>query len=54
MIKLIGFLFSGCWYKWKIINTEDVCYTNDFSSGLANRYTLQCEHCGNIKTKWAK
>lgn len=54
MIKLIGFLFSGCWHKWKIIKTEVVKYDNDFSVGTAYRYTLQCEHCGNIKTRIAK
>jgi hypothetical protein len=54
MIKLIGFLFSGCWHKWKIINTQVVHYNTEFSSGTAPRYILQCEHCGNIKAKLAK
>jgi len=54
MIKVIGFLFSGCWHKWKIIH-QDVLQYNDFgSSGTCINYTLQCEHCGNIKTKAAK
>ena len=34
MFKLIGFLFSGCWHKWKVINSEDVHYENEFSRGL--------------------
>ena len=54
MIKLIGFLFSGCWHKWKIINKVVINYDHEWSSGTAPRYTLQCEHCGNIKTKLAK
>lgn len=54
MIKLIGFLFSGCWHKWKIINQETVNYSSEFSKGTAVRYTLQCEHCGAIKAKLAK
>jgi hypothetical protein len=54
MFKLIGFLFSGCWHKWKIINTQVVSYSNEFSSGTAPCYTLQCERCGNIKAKLAK
>ena len=54
MIKLIGFLFSGCWHKWKTIDKAMVRYSNEFSSGQAPLYTLQCEHCGNIKTKLAK
>ena len=54
MIKLIGFLFSGCWHKWKIIHDENVDYRDDFSSGTATRYILQCECCGNVKAKLAK
>lgn len=54
MFKLIGFLFSGCWHKWKIIDMKVVNYDNEWSSGQAPRYTLQCEHCGNIKAKLAK
>lgn len=54
MFKLIGFLFSGCWHKWKIIRTELVNYNGEFSSGQAYRHTLQCEHCGNIKGKMVK
>lgn len=54
MIRLIGFLFSGCWHKWKTVDKAMINYDNEWSSGTAPRYTLQCEHCGNIKTKLAK
>lgn len=54
MIKLIGFLFGGCWHKWEIIDEQTVDYKHDFASGTATRYIMQCEHCGNIKTKLAK
>lgn len=54
MIKLIVFLFSGCWHKWKVIKEEHVCYKTEISSGEATRYVMQCEHCGNIKAKLAK
>jgi hypothetical protein len=54
MFKLLGFLFSGCWHKWKIIDMAVVNYDNDWSCGTAPRYILQCEHCGNIKAKIAK
>ncbi len=55
MIRLIGFLFSGCWHKWKIIDKGVYHYSNDMGdSGKCIQYTLQCEHCGNIKTKLAK
>lgn len=54
MIKLLNFLLTGCWHKWTAINRETVNYRSEFSSGTADRYILQCEHCGNIKTKLAK
>lgn len=54
MKRLIGFLLSGCFHKWKIINQRIVDYETEFSSGSCDRYTLQCEHCGNIKVKDAK
>lgn len=54
MIKLIGFLISGCWHKWKIIDQQTVDYRHDFASGTATRYVMQCEHCGSIKAKLAK
>ena len=54
MIKLFQLLWSGCWHKWKTIDVAIVNYNNDFSSGQAPRYTLQCERCGEIKTKLAK
>jgi hypothetical protein len=54
MIKLIGFLYSGCWHKWKIIDRQKVDYKGEFSSWTADRYVLQCEHCGNVKAKVAR
>ena len=40
MIKLIGFLYSGCWHKWKIIDRQKVDYKGEFSSWTADRYVL--------------
>lgn len=57
MFKLIGFLFSGCWHKWKIIDTEIVRIDDGWDgwgTKLGPRHTLQCEHCGKIKAKLAK
>ena len=55
MIKLIGFLFSGCWHKWTIIEKGVLHYSSDLGgSGTCNQYTLQCEHCGNIKVRNTK
>jgi hypothetical protein len=54
MIRLISFLFTGCFHKWKVIDKAMVNYDNEWSSGTAPRYTLQCEHCGCVKSKLAK
>lgn len=54
MLKLLGFLFTGCFHKWKTIDKHKVEYRTDFSSGVHDRYVLQCEKCGNIKKKDTK
>lgn len=54
MYRLFCLLFYGYVPEWKIINTEPLSYKNDWSSGSCVRYTLQCTHTGNIKTKLAK
>lgn len=53
MIKILCFLWNGHTHKWTVINEENIDYKFDYKSGSALRYTLQCEHCGNIKTKLA-
>lgn len=49
MLRLIKFLFTGSWHehKWKIIKQGPLI--TDFGKGIW--YDLQCETCGNIKTK---
>jgi len=54
MKRIIAFLLSGCWHKWTIIDKRRLDYRTDFSSGSCDRYTLQCDRCGNLKTKDAK
>ena len=59
MIRLIQFLFSGCFHQWEVINRQRT--DNDFnfydlilSSGTADTYTLRCKKCGAMKTFLAK
>ena len=42
-------MIVGCNHKWKIISRG-----NRTIGGCAagNYYDLQCERCGNVKTKW--
>ena len=52
MIRLVSFLFSGCWHHWEIIDKslvevgDDSCVVQTY-----DRYILQCKHCGTIKMK---
>lgn len=49
MVKLIAFLFSGCWHRWKVLREETLRSVN--SKAVGSRYHLQCQRCGNIKFK---
>lgn len=51
MIRLITFLLSGCWHKYKILDCKQVDYDLGFMGGTKTQYILQCERCGNVKTK---
>ena len=53
MIKLLSFLWLGHSHKWVVINEENIDYKSEFTAARGIRYTLQCEHCGKIKTKLA-
>lgn len=45
MIRLISFLFTGCWHKWAVFRTGPVRPQGDW-------FYLRCEKCGNLKSKW--
>lgn len=55
MIRLLQFLWSGCWHEWEVIKEARLEWTDDFGSeGTCTRYILQCKKCGNIKKKDAR
>ena len=55
MIRLLQFLWSGCWHEWEVIQTVKLNWSDDFGGeGTCTRYNLQCKKCGNIKTHDAK
>lgn len=51
MVRILAFLWSGCWHKWAIINQARV-----FDGGKRDdmptyhRYFLQCERCGKVRS----
>ena len=47
--KLFRWLFNLCEHKWKIIEIYKVTY--GIYDSVYYKYSLQCEKCGNIKTK---
>jgi hypothetical protein len=59
MIKLLEFLWSGCFHNWETIKEEEKVKTYNISypngSKSSNRkeyvqYTLRCKNCGHIKS----
>jgi hypothetical protein len=44
MIKLIQFLFSGCFHQWEVFN----------QALTWDKYTLRCKKCGAMKTFLAR
>lgn len=54
MLKLLAFLWTGCWHKWKILHERHVYEAGKSKSNsypVYTRYELQCERCGTIKGK---
>lgn len=46
MLKLIAFLFTGCWHDWKLKSTHGL-HGDGGARGL--RYMYQCTKCGRHK-----
>lgn len=59
MMKLLEFLFIGCWHQWETINEKEMVktQTQSLTNGKENtykkeytQYTLRCKNCGEIKS----
>jgi len=50
MIRLIKFLFSGCFHQWEAIDQVQKKYDYDWCGGTATNYILRCKKCGAMKT----
>jgi hypothetical protein len=50
MIRLLRFLWSGCFHHWEIISVAELTYRGDFRSGTCEKFTLRCTKCGAMKT----
>lgn len=44
MLKLLGFLITGCWHKWETVEQRDL--TSSLGSAKGQRIYLKCQHCG--------
>lgn len=49
MIRLIAFLWTGCWHKWEILATGNVYERGNTDMPYATRIHLQCQRCGDVK-----
>ena len=52
MIKLFSFILTGCWHKWKIIETVNVFDRGHNERPIGTKYILQCERCGDVKSRY--
>jgi len=48
MLKLLAFLWSGCWHKWSILKTGPVTVEGVKAGSY---YELQCQRCGDVKCR---
>lgn len=51
MIRLIRFLFSGCFHKWEIHAKGVYKYNMVGNRGVGTYYTMRCSKCGEMKEK---
>lgn len=51
MFGLFSWLLTGCLHKWKIIETVNVFEREHNERPIGAKYIMQCEHCGNLKSK---
>lgn len=54
MIRLLRFLWSGCFHHWETIRVVRYEYSRDspgeIRSGNCDQFTLRCTKCGAMKT----
>lgn len=59
MIKLLEFLWSGCFHNWETIKEKKMVKTSNMSYQYGGKtsntkeyteYTLRCKNCGHIKS----
>jgi hypothetical protein len=54
VLKLLEFLWSGCWHKWEDLKTVEVIQRESaypYASTTWTRYYTRCTRCGAHK-KW--
>lgn len=48
MLKLLAFLWSGCWHKWEFTGGTTAVY-EEGSRPAYLKYRYRCEKCGRIR-----
>ena len=51
MIRLLAFLWSGCWHTWEIHREVTLLRTPTSTLPSGTRYELRCTKCGDMKQK---
>lgn len=50
MLRLLAFIWFGCWHKWTDQNTETLVYASAYDKLPTYRKRLyRCERCGIAK-----
>lgn len=50
MLRLLAFLWTGCFHKWETTRKIEV-YEHGESMPYASKYHLRCQRCGTVKCK---
>jgi len=54
MIKLLRFLWSGCFHDWEIIKVAEYRDYAAMFRGHCEKFTLRCTKCGAMKSFTSK
>lgn len=49
MLRLIAFLFTGCFHEWKQIDSGIIFEQTSHRMPIGNWYDCKCSKCGSIK-----
>lgn len=52
MMRLLSFLWSGCWHVWRTVGSGPYSKNGESVFVKGTYFVLRCEKCGEVK--WRK